>query len=81
MTLESLCELVTPKILFPFYDPIQNPRKDNYPCRAALLYCGDDITDVEPGLTDIRKQVILWGTTSEIVEVNKENAGAKATQS
>mmetsp|Transcript_17370 Transcript_17370/g.31369 ORF Transcript_17370/g.31369 Transcript_17370/m.31369 type:complete len:140 (-) Transcript_17370:755-1174(-) len=47
-----LCELVTSKILFPFYDAVKNARKDKRPCRAALLYRGDDVTDVEPGLID-----------------------------
>jgi hypothetical protein len=66
---------VNQQILFPFYDALQNGRKDNRPCRAALLYRGDDIKDVEPGLIDIRHMVHLWGSMKEIAdaESNKEN--------
>jgi hypothetical protein len=66
---------VNPQMLFPFYNAIQNGRKDNRPCRAALLYRGDDNKDVEPGLINIRHMVHLWGSKKEIedAENNKEN--------
>ena len=51
--------------LFPLYDLLKLKTKDSRPCRAALTY---QEGTVERGLEDVRTNVELWGTISEIKE-------------
>jgi hypothetical protein len=63
-------ERVTKATLFPFYGALQASRKDDRPCRAAILY-EPGITDT--GLEDAADQVALWGTKKQKAESASAN--------
>jgi hypothetical protein len=58
-------ERVTKETLFPFCGALQASRKDDRPCRAAIL-CEPGIT--ETGLEDATDQVAPWGTKQQKAE-------------
>ena len=54
-----------PSILYPVYDAMQ--KATNRPSRAAAVYRGLP-QDLDSGLTDVRDQVDLWGSKTQIAE-------------